>query len=183
MGKKCSVHTLSRYHANERHCSDWRSDLRDVTFYTWGRYCRILFNFNVLSNATHQSLDHGPVQPLIAHKKLGPFVHPHDGGSRQILVEHLAHSAGERVRRALPEQMADVRTRHDFDLTAALPQPKGHLQVVAAPNVHLLVVAAHLEEVLAVNGEQTAGHGGRGERRNGVGLVRPKGLLVQQVPS
>ena len=45
-----------------------------------------------------------------------------------------------------------------------LAYPKRHLEVLAAPDLHLLVVGADLPEVLPVHGEEAARHGG-GPRR------------------
>ena len=42
----------------------------------------------------------------------------------------------------------------------ALPDPETHLKILAAPHVHLLVVAAELPEGLPGHGEQAARHGG-----------------------
>ena len=45
-----------------------------------------------------------------------------------------------------------------------LAYPKRHLEVLAAPDIHSLVVRADLVEVLPVDGEEAAGHGGRPQR-------------------
>ena len=48
---------------------------------------------------------------------------------------------------------------------------KGHLDVLAAPDVHALVVGAHLIEVGAIDGEQAAGHGGCASRQRRVAFA------------
>lgn len=58
----------------------------------------------------------------------------------------------------LAEDVADARTGNRLDGAAALPHAERHLQVLAAPAVHLLVVAAHLPEVQAVHREEAARH-------------------------
>ncbi len=46
---------------------------------------------------------------------------------------------------------------------------EGYFQVLAAPNVHLVVVGADLLKVRTADGEQAAGHHRRPERRRHVG--------------
>ena len=55
-----------------------------------------------------------------------------------------------------------------------LPDSEAHLEVLAAPAAHLLVVGAQLPEVRAVDGEQTARH------RRGPGQVRGYKLDVPE---
>lgn len=61
-----------------------------------------------------------------------------------------------------------MRARGDFYLASALPDPEGHLQVLATPDVHSFVVGADLVEVGTGDGEQTAGHRWGVERLGGV---------------
>ena len=61
--------------------------------------------------------------------------------------------------------------------------PKGHLDVLAAPYVHALVVGAHFVEVGAIDGEQAASHGGRARRQRRVAVASHILALGYFVPS
>ena len=66
-------------------------------------------------------------------------VHPDfDGASRVDAVRVLV--AGERVRVERAEDVADARARDRLQRAAARPDAERHLQVLAAPHVHALVV-------------------------------------------
>jgi len=60
----------------------------------------------------------------------------------------------------VPEYVSHAGAGNRLDGAAALPDAERHLQVLATPAVHLLIVAAHLPEVSSIHGEQSAGHGG-----------------------
>ncbi len=66
---------------------------------------------------------------------------PHLGGAHRVFHEDGADAAaGETVRVALAEDMADTRARHNLQAAMALPDAKADLEVFAAPNVHAKVV-------------------------------------------
>ena len=65
--------------------------------------------------------------------------------------------------------MADPAAGTDLHAASALPHPEGHLQVLAAPDVHGLIVGAGGPEILSPDAEQTARH----HRR----AVRPRTVL------
>ena len=69
------------------------------------------------------------------------------------------------VRRSLPVDVADPRAGVLEQVAAAAPHPHRQLHVLAAPDVHGGVEGADGEEVLPVDGERAADHGGRGEGR------------------
>ena len=94
------------------------------------------------------------------------------------MIDHRGRSPGELVRRRLAEDMSDPRTRHNLQGAAALPHAKTKLQILPAPHVHTLVVGAEFVEVVAVDGEEAAGHG-RGAQRLGTVVIAPHQLSVR----
>lgn len=82
--------------------------------------------------------------------KLRPLVHPHRGDSGEVAVQDIAHAARKGVGGRLSKEMPDVGARGDLDTAAALPGAKRQFQIFAAPNSHLIVVAAQFEEILSV---------------------------------
>ncbi len=58
----------------------------------------------------------------------------------------------------MPEDVADPAAGTDLYAAAALPDPEGHLEVLAAPDVHGLVVGAGGPEVVPADAEQAARH-------------------------
>ena len=62
------------------------------------------------------------------------------------------------------EYVSHPRAGDGLQDAPALPDAEGHLEVLPAPDLHLLVVGADLPEVLPVHGEEAARHGG-GPRR------------------
>ena len=68
--------------------------------------------------------------------------------------------AGEGVGVEAAEDVAHPAAGDGLQHAAALPDAEAHLEVLAAPHVHLLVVAAELPECLPRHREQAARHGG-----------------------
>ena len=64
-----------------------------------------------------------------------------------------------------------------------LAYPKRHLEVLAAPDIHSLVVRADLVEVLPVDGEEAAGHGGRPQRLRTVTVAPVHLALRDAIPT
>ncbi len=62
------------------------------------------------------------------------------------------------MRFLLPEDMADSAAGAYLHAAAALPHPERHLQVLAAPDVHGLVVGAGGPEVVTPDAEEATGH-------------------------
>lgn len=58
------------------------------------------------------------------------------------------------------EDVANPGAGNRLNGAATLPDAEGHLQVLAAPAVHLLIVAAHLPEIPPIHGKQSTSHGG-----------------------
>ena len=83
------------------------------------------------------------------------------------------------------EYVAHPRAGDGLQHAAALPHAEGHLEVLSAPDLHLLVVGADLPEVLPVHGEEAARHGRRPRRRDAAGagatlvlVLREGGLII-----
>jgi hypothetical protein len=82
---------------------------------------------------------------------LGVLVQPHFGQTNGIPPQHV-HAAAPLVRRALPEDVTDVGTRHDLQGAPAHPRLERQLQILAAPDVEAVVVRSQsLEEFLQNN--------------------------------
>ena len=96
------------------------------------------------------------------------LVHPHFNSSGRINSVRVLVS-GKRVRMEASENVPDPAARDGLDYAAALPHPERHLQVLAAPDVHGLIVGAGGPEILSPDAEQTARH----HRR----AVRPRTVL------
>ena len=64
---------------------------------------------------------------------------------------------GEAVGVEGPEDVADSAAGDCLQDSAALPDPEGHLEVLPAPDVHLLVVTPEIPERLASHSEQPWG--------------------------
>lgn len=64
---------------------------------------------------------------------------------------------------------ADLRAGHDHEAASAHPDAEGEFEVLSAPAVHAGVVAAHLEEVGPVHGEQSSRDGGASHGRRLIG--------------
>ena len=79
--------------------------------------------------------------------------------------------AGKGVRVKAPEDVPNSAARDGLDRASALPHPERHFEVLAAPDVHLLVVGTDLPEVLPVDGEKAAGHGRGGDGCHRVGFA------------
>lgn len=60
--------------------------------------------------------------------------------------------------------------------------PEAHLEILSAPDVHALVVGADLVEVVAVDREEPARHGGRAQRRGAVAAAPGHLALGDAVP-
>ena len=56
-----------------------------------------------------------------------------------------------------PEDVTDPGAGDSLQHSPTLPDTEGHLQVLASPHVHLLVVAAQLPEGVSVNSKQSWG--------------------------
>ena len=115
--------------------------------------------------------------------KLSPVVHPHERHPGEIPVEYIVDAAGERVRRRLAKDVTDVGAGRYLDAAAALPDAKGQLQVLAAPDAHALVVAAELVEVGTVHGEEATGHRRRLERVDDALATLAQQRTVQHQPA
>ena len=68
---------------------------------------------------------HLRIQPALTwiHRvvEVPPFVHPDLGNPCRVLVDDFCDTTGERIRRLISEDVADVRTGRDFEQTPALP--------------------------------------------------------------
>ena len=56
-----------------------------------------------------------------------------------------------------PEDVTDPGAGDSLQHSPTLPDTEGHLQILASPHVHLLVVAAQLPEGVSVNSKQSWG--------------------------
>ena len=65
--------------------------------------------------------------------------------------------AGEGVGVEGPEDVSDPGAGNGLQHAPTLPDTEGHLQILASPHVHFLVVAAQLPEGVSVNGKQSWG--------------------------
>ena len=95
--------------------------------------------------------------------KLLIAIHPDLGSASRVLHVRLGVALGESIRMALAEDVANARAGYNLQPTAALPRPEADLKVLAAPDIHVAIVAAALVEPLAVGDEQTAGNHWRGD--------------------
>lgn len=84
------------------------------------------------------------------------------------------------VRMKLPEDVSDARTGDRLYRAATLPDTEAHFEILSAPTVHLLVVAATLPKVVPVDREQSTGH--RGTVRGTHVLVAALALLPLPLP-
>lgn len=78
-------------------------------------------------------------------------------------------SARPTLHTSTPEAQAEAHERHRCRCTQKRPKeayPEGDLQILAAPDIHFLVVSANFEEVLAVSSEQPTCHCWRSARGN-----------------
>ena len=115
---------------------------------SFSNYQNFLFHF---SSKNYQ--DHFEIEILI-------LVQPGEGQPGQVGVEDSTDSSlpGETVRAGLAEDVTDPAAGRDLHPPPALPDSEGHLEVLPAPDVHLLVVGAGGPEVVAVDAEEAASH-------------------------
>ncbi len=134
--------------------------------------------------------------------KVPPFVHPNFGHASRVFVHDFGHAPRKGVGRLVPEHVADVRARHDLQSATALPHlifdvfrvmcffkcveithPKGHFEILAAPNVHSLVVASDLVEIIAIDAEQATGHRRRSQRLTPIAVSSVHFALRNAIPT
>ena len=87
--------------------------------------------------------------------------------------------SGEGVGVEAAEYVSHPRAGDGLQDAAALPHAERHLEVLSAPDLHLLVVGADLPEVLAVDGEEAARHGRRPRRRDAATTAAPLVLVLR----
>uniref|UniRef100_A0A1I8G420 Cyclic nucleotide-binding domain-containing protein n=1 Tax=Macrostomum lignano TaxID=282301 RepID=A0A1I8G420_9PLAT len=100
---------------------------------------------------------------LLIEEHLAKRAQPHVGQPNRI--EQPTVPARElAVRSAAPEHVANPRAGTGVHGAAALPIAKRHLQILAAPGLHEVVVGAERVEGAGPDGKKTTGHHGRVER-------------------
>jgi len=88
-------------------------------------------------------------------------IHPYFHGAQSVVIQYLTHHAGPGVQRDLPEDVTDPGARGDEHHPPTHPHPERHLEVLAPPDVHTVVVRADVVEKAPIYREQTTGHGRR----------------------
>uniref|UniRef100_A0A6B0V9K3 Uncharacterized protein n=1 Tax=Ixodes ricinus TaxID=34613 RepID=A0A6B0V9K3_IXORI len=111
------------------------------------------------------------------------LVHPHLGDP-PVITSHEVPDARVREGRELAVDVPHPRAGRVHHGASALPDLEGELVLLAAPHVKAFVVATQLPEVLAADGEQTAGHHGALERLGRLGQIigEQRQPLVVQLP-